>query len=90
MPGSEATRACPSCSGLMRRGEWQDTLTYGGQSLTYAQPGWVCEGCEDGILQGADNQVHDATLHELVAQSKTRLDAIVRRVYPDQQGSGQD
>jgi len=64
------TRPCPSCDGIMRRGIKPDTVTYQGESLTYDQPGWHCESCDDGILADTDNAVHDAALHEVMARAK--------------------
>ena len=64
------TRPCPSCGGVMRRGDREETVTYKGESLTYQQPGWHCETGDDGILEGGDNDVHDAALHEVMAKAK--------------------
>jgi YgiT-type zinc finger domain-containing protein len=65
MNENEKTRPCPSCDGAMRRREQEETLTYQGHTLTYMQPGWHCDTCDDGILEDAGNEVHDAALHEL-------------------------
>ena len=54
----------------MRRGDRQETVTYKGESLTYLQPGWHCETGDDGILEGFDNDYHDAALHEVMARAK--------------------
>jgi HTH-type transcriptional regulator/antitoxin MqsA len=54
----------------MRRRVQQETVTFEGESLTYLQPGWHCEACEDGILEGDDNEYHDAALHEVMARAK--------------------
>src|SRR3546814_9822765 len=54
----------------MRRGEKAETVTYRGESLTYRQPGWHCESCDDGILDGSDNAYADAALHEVMARAK--------------------
>ena len=70
MNENEKTRPCPSCDGVMRRGEREETLTYQGHTLTYMQPGWHCDACDDGILEDSDNEVHDAALHELMARAK--------------------
>jgi HTH-type transcriptional regulator/antitoxin MqsA len=64
------TRPCPSCGGVMRRGIPEETVTYKGESLSYQQPGWHCDACGDGILEGSDNLVHDAALHEVMARAK--------------------
>jgi len=66
----DKTRPCPSCDGIMRRGIKDETVTYGGEALTYRQPGWHCESCDDGILDGPDNAYADAALHEVMARAK--------------------
>lgn len=70
MSPTNNTRPCPSCEGRMVYGVQEETVTYKGQSLTYLQPGWHCEACGDGIIEGADNEVADAALHEVMAQAK--------------------
>ena len=35
----------------MRRGIREETVTYKGESLTYQQPGWHCDACDDGVLE---------------------------------------
>ena len=64
------SRSCPSCGGEMRRGEQPETVSYQGRTLSYLQPGWHCADCGDGVLEGADNEVHDAALHEVMAQAR--------------------
>jgi HTH-type transcriptional regulator/antitoxin MqsA len=54
----------------MRREERAETVTYKCKSLTYIQPGWYCESGDEGILEGSDNEYHDAALHEVMAQAK--------------------
>jgi len=66
----EKTRPCPSCGGVMRRGVAEETVSFQGESLTYQQPGWHCETCDDGILDGSDNEYADAALHEVMARAK--------------------
>ena len=63
-------RACPSCGGSMRYGAQEETVTYQSQSLAYPQPGWHCDACGDGIVEGADNEVADAALHEVMVAAK--------------------
>ncbi len=70
MNGIDEVRPCPSCAGTMRHGEQEETVTYQGESLTYLQPGWHCEVCGDGIIEGADNEIADAALHEVMARAK--------------------
>ena len=66
----EKTRLCPSCGRFMRRGEKTETVSYKSESLTYIQPGWYCESGDDGVLEGVDNEYHDAALHEVMARAK--------------------
>jgi HTH-type transcriptional regulator / antitoxin MqsA len=66
----ETTRRCPACGGAMRRGVTNETVTYEGHSLSYEQPGWHCEVCGEGVLEGDDNAYHDAALHEVMARAK--------------------
>ncbi|MBA3810863.1 MAG: type II toxin-antitoxin system MqsA family antitoxin [Caulobacteraceae bacterium] len=54
----------------MRRGDKRETVTYKGESLPYLQPGWHCETGDDGVLEGSDNDYHDAALHEVMARAK--------------------
>ncbi|CAK0739721.1 HTH-type transcriptional regulator / antitoxin MqsA [Azospirillaceae bacterium] len=70
MSAASTTRTCPSCGGRMNYGEREETVTYQGHSLTYLQPGWHCDACGDGIVEGADNEVADAALHEVMAAAK--------------------
>ena len=64
------TRPCPACGGVMRRAVMNETVTFQGHSLTYEQPGWQCEACDEGVLEGEDNTFHDAALHEVMARAK--------------------
>ena len=64
------TRRCPACSGIMRRTVTNETVTFQGHSLRYEQPGWQCETCDEGVLEGDDNAFHDAALHEVMARAK--------------------
>jgi HTH-type transcriptional regulator/antitoxin MqsA len=66
----EKTRPCPSCDGVMRRGVREETITFQDTALTYQQPGWHCGNCDDGVLEGADNDYADAALHEVMARAK--------------------
>lgn len=70
MTVEDRTRPCLSCGGLMRRGLQEETVTFGGESLSYLQPGWHCDTCDDGVLDGDDNEYHDAALHEVMARAK--------------------
>lgn len=70
MSDTPTTRPCPSCGASMRREELEETVTCQGQSLSYLQPGWHCAECGDGILEGIDNEVHDAALHEVMARAR--------------------
>jgi YgiT-type zinc finger domain-containing protein len=75
MNENEKTRPCPSCDGAMQYGEQEETLTYQGNTLIYMQPGWYCAACDNGILEDADNEVHDAALHELIAHVRSHARA---------------
>lgn len=70
MSPAQWTRPCPSCGKPMHYGERDETVTYLGHALTYLQPGWHCDACGDGIIEGADNEIADAALHEVMAQAK--------------------
>ena len=70
MGTEQTTRSCPACGGTMRRTVAKETVTYQGHSLTYEQPGWQCEACDEGVLDGPDNAFHDAALHEVMALAK--------------------
>ncbi len=54
----------------MRRAVTNETVAFQGHSLTYEQPGWHCETCDEGVLEGEDNAFHDAALHEVMARAK--------------------
>jgi YgiT-type zinc finger domain-containing protein len=71
MNENEKTRPCPSCDGVMRRSEREETLAYQGHTLTHMQLGWYCDACDEGILEDADNEVHDTALHELIARARS-------------------
>ena len=68
----EKMRPRPSSAGVMRRGVQAETATFQGESLIYHQPGWRCANCDDGVLEGSDNDYADAALH-------TALHAVMAR-----------
>jgi HTH-type transcriptional regulator/antitoxin MqsA len=70
MSTSKKTRACPSCEGRMLRGFKEQEAVYQGQAMKYSPPGWWCKSCAEGVLEGEDNEVHDAALHEVMARAK--------------------
>jgi HTH-type transcriptional regulator/antitoxin MqsA len=70
MSTKKETRACPSCESLMHRGCREQDVAYQGHTMKYSQPGWWCKSCDDGVLEGEDNEVHDAALHEVMARAK--------------------
>jgi YgiT-type zinc finger domain-containing protein len=80
MNENEKTRPCPSCDCAMHHGEQKETLIYQGHTLNYMQPGWHCDACNNGILEDADNEVHDTALHELIAH--VRSHAIAGELRP--------
>lgn len=84
------TRPCPSCGGAMRRADREETVSYKGEFLTYLQPGWYCETGDDGILEGPDNDYHDAALHEVMARAKhSPISPLVVRAARDAVGVSQ-
>jgi HTH-type transcriptional regulator / antitoxin MqsA len=70
MSDADNTRPCPSCGNRMSYREQEEIVTYQGQSLAYLQPGWHCDACGDGIIEGSDNEVAEVALHEVMAQAK--------------------
>ena len=70
MTGKPETRRCPACDGVMQRKVMEETIAFQGQSLRYQQPGWHCDACDEGVLEGSDNVFHDAALHEVMARAK--------------------
>lgn len=54
----------------MTYGERDETVHYQEHALTYLQPGWHCDACGDGIVDGSDNEIADAALHEVMARAK--------------------
>jgi HTH-type transcriptional regulator/antitoxin MqsA len=70
MSAEQQTRRCPACGGAMQRKVMDETITFQGHSLKYQQPGWHCEACGEGVLEGSDNAFHDAALHEVMARAK--------------------
>ncbi len=67
MTDEPLTRRCPACGGIMHRAVTNETVTFQGHSLRYEQPGWQCETCDEGVLEGEDNAFHDAALREVMA-----------------------
>lgn len=70
MSTKEKTKSCPSCEGWMRHEFRETEIEYQGYTLKYSQPGWWCDTCDDGILEGEDNEIHDVALHEVMALAK--------------------
>ena len=70
MVTKQMTRRCPACGGMMRRKVMNETVSFQDHSLSYEQPGWRCEACDEGVLEGPDNAFHDAALHEVMARAK--------------------
>lgn len=70
MSAEQKTRRCPACGGAMERKVMNETVSFQDQSLSYEQPGWHCEACDEGVLEGPDNAFHDAALHEVMARAK--------------------
>lgn len=70
MKSQKKTMTCPSCKERMTRSSRMQEAMYQGHSLKYSQPGWWCTACEEGVLEGEDNEIHDAALHEVMALAK--------------------
>ena len=70
MTDEPVTRRCPACGGVMHRAVTNETVTFQCHSLRYEQPGWQCETCDEGVLEGEDNAFHDAALREVMARAK--------------------
>jgi HTH-type transcriptional regulator/antitoxin MqsA len=60
---------CPHDGSPMRRDVRPYTVTYKGQSETVDAPGWYCDECGEGILNGAETREIDDVLHYLKAQA---------------------
>jgi HTH-type transcriptional regulator/antitoxin MqsA len=72
---------CPKTGAPMRRDERTMTLTYRGESITFAMPGWYCDSSEESIHTGADMKVSDRALNVLKARVESLLDpSEVRRI----------
>ncbi|MGO8943026.1 MAG: type II toxin-antitoxin system MqsA family antitoxin [Syntrophobacteraceae bacterium] len=65
---------CPETGAPMRRDVRPMTLTYKGESITFDQPGWYCDQCDEGILVGKDLQISDRMLNRLKARSEGLLE----------------
>ncbi len=50
------------------------TLTYKGESITFDQPGWYCDQCDEGILAGKDLRISDRMLNRLKARHEGLLE----------------
>jgi len=70
MTTEQKTRRCPACGGTMERKVMNETVSFQDHSLSYEQPGWHCDACDEGVLEGPDNAFHDAALHEVMARAK--------------------
>ncbi len=47
MGDQQDKRSCPACGKRLRRGVATETIRFDGHSLTYEQPGWYCDGCDE-------------------------------------------
>ena len=53
----------------MQRGVRPMTLEYKSLRITVDMPGWYCDTCEEGILDGEDMKVSDRALNRLKARA---------------------
>jgi HTH-type transcriptional regulator/antitoxin MqsA len=65
----------------MHRDKRPMTLTYKGESITFAMPGWYCLYSEESIHTGADLKVSDRMLNRLKARVEGLLEPMeIRRI----------
>lgn len=67
------TMECPSCSGTLRRKEREDICEYKSQKVSYMQPGWWCDECDEAIFKGEDNVINNTVFVEL----RARVDGVL-------------
>ena len=63
---------CPETGAPMHRGVRPLNLTYKGQSMTVAMPGWYCDQSSESIHTGDDMKASDRALNRL----KARVDGL--------------
>jgi HTH-type transcriptional regulator/antitoxin MqsA len=68
-----ADPVCPETGAPMRRDARPMTLTYKGESVTFAMPGWYCDASDQSIHSGADMKLSDRMLNRLKARSENLL-----------------
>src|SRR5580704_13112141 len=73
MPKVKDKRRCPHDGTLMRWDVRPFTVTYKGQTETVDAPGWYCDECGEGILNGAETKEIDEMYHYLKAQTEGLL-----------------
>ncbi len=61
---------CPATGAPMHRDTRPMTLTFQGQSVTFAMPGWYCDRSEESVHTGADMRVSDRMLVRLKARAE--------------------
>jgi HTH-type transcriptional regulator/antitoxin MqsA len=67
-----ATMICPETGAVLSRDVRPFTMTYKGQTVTVALPGYYPEGDGEGVLVGDDMAAADAALRDL----KERIDGL--------------
>lgn len=88
------TPICPKTGAAMRRDIRPMTLTYKGEAITFDQPGWYCDECDEGILAGKDLRISDRMLNRLKARNEGLLGAeeirrIRKKLKLSQEAAGQ-
>jgi HTH-type transcriptional regulator / antitoxin MqsA len=61
------TIRCHACGADMIRDVRPDEVEYKGQTATFDQPGWYCQGCDEVVLDGADAAVANEAFVQLRA-----------------------
>lgn len=61
---------CTSCGGVLSRGERAEVCEYKGHSVTFTQPGWWCDTCDDGVFEGEDNVISNKVFLEVRARAE--------------------
>lgn len=64
---------CPKTGVPFYRAVRPMTLTYKGESITFAMPGWYCDSSEESIHTGEDMKVSDRILNVLKARVKKKI-----------------
>ncbi|NOT57451.1 MAG: type II toxin-antitoxin system MqsA family antitoxin [Deltaproteobacteria bacterium] len=61
-------KTCPTCGkGTLTRKTQRQQFRYQGKSLRYAQPGWWCAVCREGVLETGDMEETERLLYDFRA-----------------------